>query len=161
MGSSGPLTLLSALIQFSAPHHMLSTATGLAFSARALGGAFGSAVVNTIVNSKLDSNYAKAVGGAAVRAGLPPSSLPKLFAALAMGDPTAIAAVPGINDSILGSTMQASHVVYASAYRLAWISIIPLVVLALIAVACTRSVKNLMTDKIEATVEHVPEKVLD
>jgi hypothetical protein len=140
---------------------MLSTATGLAFSARALGGAFGSAVVNTIVKSKLQSSYASSVGSAAVSAGLPSSSLPELFEALETGDPIAIDAVPGINYSILGATMQASHVVYASAYRLGWLSIIPFVVLALVAIAYTHSVKNLMTDKIEATVELMPERVLN
>jgi hypothetical protein len=44
IGQAGPLTLLVALVQFTAPHAFLSTATGLGFSARAIGGAFGSAV---------------------------------------------------------------------------------------------------------------------
>ena len=46
IGQSGPLTLLVACVQFTAPHAFLSTATGLAFSARAIGGAFGSAVLD-------------------------------------------------------------------------------------------------------------------
>lgn len=44
LGQCGPLTLIVALVQFTAPHAFLSTATGLGFSARAIGGAFGSAV---------------------------------------------------------------------------------------------------------------------
>jgi len=70
IGQSGPLTLLVALVQFTSPHAYLSTATGLAFSARAIGGAFGSAVLDSIINSKLRSSYAPAVSGAAIKAGL-------------------------------------------------------------------------------------------
>lgn len=51
ISQSGPLTLLVALIQFTAPNAYLSTATGLAFSARA----FGSAVLDAIINSKPSS----------------------------------------------------------------------------------------------------------
>jgi len=53
--------------------------------------------------------------------------------------------------------MDASHWSYAHAYRLAWASVIPFVVLALIAVAFLKGVKELMTEKVEATVERVPE----
>lgn len=52
IGQAGPLTLLVALVQFTSPHAYLSTATGLAFSARAIGGAFGSAVLDAIINGK-------------------------------------------------------------------------------------------------------------
>lgn len=162
VGQSGPLTLLTAYIQFASPYHLLSTATGLAFSARALGGALGSAVLNTIINNKLGKSYANAVGGAAVQAGLPVTSIGPLLAALARGEPAAIQAVPGISPAIIGEAMNASHTVYAAAYRLAWSSIIPFVVLALICVCFLKDVSHLMTGHIEATVEHIPkEKALD
>ncbi|KAJ7860463.1 MFS general substrate transporter [Mycena olivaceomarginata] len=38
IGQSGPLSLVVALTQLTAPHEYLSTATGIAFSARAIGG---------------------------------------------------------------------------------------------------------------------------
>jgi len=152
VGQSGPLTLLVALIQFTAPHAYLSTATGLAFSARAIGGAFGSAVLDAIINGKLHSTYANQVGSAAVAAGLPSSSAAQLAAALFSGQPTSN--IPGVNATILASAVDASHHAYAAAYRLAWASIIPFVVLAIGAVACLRGVKDLMTNHVEATVEH-------
>lgn len=151
LGQSGPLTLLVALVQFTAPHAYLSTATGLGFSARALGGAFGSAVLDAIINGKLNSVYAPAVTSAALSAGLPSSSVPALLEGLAAGVTTD---VPGLTDEILGKVMQASHGAYAAAYRLAWASIIPFVVLALVAVIFLRGVKELMTEHVEATVEH-------
>lgn len=151
-GQAGPLTLLVALVQFTAPHAFLSTATGLAFSARAIGGAFGSAVLGAITAGKLKS-YPTEIGNAAVEAGLPKSSVPDLLEAMATG--LGLDDVPGINASILGSAVHASEWAYAHAYRLAWASIIPFVVLALVAVFFLKGVKELMTEKVEATVERV------
>jgi hypothetical protein len=151
IGQSGPLTLLVALVQFTAPHAYLSTATGLAFSARALGGAFGSAVLNTIINTKLSSSYAPSVSAAAEKAGLPSSSVPALLKAFAAG--VGFDTIPGANASILGAATNASRNAYAKAYRLAWASIIPFVILALIAIFFLKGVKELMTEHVEATVE--------
>ncbi|CRG90772.1 hypothetical protein PISL3812_07817 [Talaromyces islandicus] len=152
IGLSGPLTLLVALVQFTAPHSHLSTATGLAFSARAIGGAFGSAVLDAIINGVLNNSYATKVSNAAVEKGLPESSVPALLAALSVG--TSLTSVPGVNASIASSVEAASYRAYAHAYHLAWASIVPFVVLGIVSVACLKGVKHLMTDKIEATVEH-------
>ena len=152
LGQSGPLTLIVALVQFTAPHAYLSTATGLAFSTRAIGGAFGSAVLDTIINGKLASPYASGITSAAIKAGLPGSSVPALLTAFKAG--TGFTAVPRINDEILGAATNASHHLYAAAYRQAWSSIILFVVLALVVIAFMKGVKELMTEHIEATIEH-------
>ena len=156
IGQSGPLTLLVALVQFTAPHAFLSTATGLAFSARAIGGAFGSAVLDAIINGKLSSTLVPEVGGAAIKAGLPRSSVPALLAAFSSGE--GFDEVPGINANILDAASRQSHWTYARAYRLGWASIVPFVVIALVAVAFLRGVKDLMTEHVEASVEKVPLK---
>ena len=155
IGQAGPLTLLVALVQFTAPHKYLSTATGLAFSARAIGGAFGSAVLDVIINNKLASTYASKVGAAAVEAGLPSSSIGLLLAALAAGNATALAELPGTNANVVPAALDASHWAYARAYNLAWASIIPFIVLAIVSVACLKGVKELMTERVDATVENV------
>ena len=152
-GQAAPLTLIPALIQFTAPHAYLSTATGLAFSARAIGGAFGSAVLDAIINSNLASNYQPKVSAAALISGLPPSSLPALFEALAGGQASAIQAISGANQTIIDAVENASHWAYARAYNLAWASLIPFVVLAMVGIACLKGVKELMTNHVEATVE--------
>ncbi|TGJ83164.1 hypothetical protein E0Z10_g5595 [Xylaria hypoxylon] len=154
IGQAGPLTLLVACVQFTAPHAFLSTATGLAFSARAIGGAFGSAVLNAIINGRLSGHYAPAVSKAAVDAGLPEGSVQSLLLALEAGD-IGSDIVDGANATIWAATVQESQWQYAHAYRLAWSSVIPFVVLAIVAVALLKGVKELMTEKVEATVEHV------
>lgn len=152
IGQAGPLTLLPACIQYTAPHAFLSTATGMAFSFRAIGGAMGSAVLNAIISGRLAGHYAPAVGAAAVAAGLPESSVPSLLAALEAGSLTG---VEGANPGVWAAALDASHWQYAYAYRLAYASIIPFVVVAIVAIIFMRGVKELMTEKVEATVEHV------
>ncbi|KAK8070211.1 hypothetical protein PG994_006827 [Apiospora phragmitis] len=161
IGQAGPLTLLVACVQFCAPHAFLSTATGLSFSARAIGGAFGSAVLNAIVNGQLSAHYASAVGAAATGAGLAAGRVPELLGYLEQG----LSYLPddkdgnagnggGITPAVWAAAVGASREEYARAYRLAWSSVIPFVVLAFVAVACLKGVKELMTEKVEATVEH-------
>jgi hypothetical protein len=140
-----------ALVQFTAPHAFLSTATGLAFSARAIGGAFGSAVLNAIINGKLASTYASGITSVATKAGLPESSIPALLGALESG--MGFDEIPGINEEILGAAVNSSHELYAAAYRLAWASLIPFIVLAIVAIVFLKGVKELMTEHVEATVE--------
>lgn len=144
------MTLLVALVQFTSPHAYLSTATGLAFSARAIGGAFGSAILDAIINGKLGSTYSSGITKVAIKAGLPASSVAGLILGLKAGTPID---VPGINGTILTAVTDKSHNLYAEAYRLAWASIIPFVVIAMVAIACLKGVEELMTEHVEATVE--------
>lgn len=155
IGQAGPLTLLPACIQYTSPHAFLSTATGLAFSSRAIGGAFGSAVLNAIINKRIEAHYAAAVSAAAIAAGLPEGSVEALLTGLAQGVHTG---VEGATDAVWAAAMDESHWQYAYAYRLAWASIVPFVVLAIVAVWFMRGVKELMTEKVEATVERIKQE---
>lgn len=143
-------------MQFTAPHRYLSTATGLAFSARAIGGAFGSAILDVISKNKINDTFAPNVGKAAMAAGLPPSKLELLLSSMSNGNNTAFEEISAISPAILPAALNASHDVYAAAYRLAWSSIIPFVVLAIVAVACLKGVKELMTEHVDAPVEVIP-----
>jgi hypothetical protein len=126
---------------------------GKVASADTSAGAFGSAVLDAIINGKLKSTLAPKVSAAAIGAGLPASSVPALMEAMATGQ--GLTDVPGITQASLGAAANASHWAYTHAYRLAWWSIFPFVVIALISVACLKGVKELMTERVEATVENV------
>lgn len=63
--------------------------------------------------------------------------------------------VEGADSAVWDAAISESRWQYAYAYRLAWSSVIPFAVLALVAVASLKGVKELMTEKVEATVEHV------
>lgn len=155
IGCAGPLTLLVACIQFTAPHAFLSTATGLAFSARAIGGAFGTAVIYAIVNSHIASHLSHDVSEAALEAGLPASSIPALLNAMKGKSEGTFRsdAVPGANARIVKAAWNASHWSYARAYRLGFWSVVPFVALATAAVVAMRGVTHLMTERVEASLE--------
>lgn len=91
-------------------------------------------------------------------AGLPPSSVPSLLAALESAKQTTVASVPGANDSIIAAAAAESRSQFTYAYRAAWGSIIPFVALSIVAVLCLGSVKDLMTEEIDATVERNVDK---
>ncbi|OAG36053.1 hypothetical protein AYO21_09771 [Fonsecaea monophora] len=154
IGQAGPLTLILALVQFAAPHAFIATASGFALSARAIGGAFGSAVLDAIINGKIDATLARDVTRAATGAGLPASSVPDLLEAIGAGE--GFDAVRGLNGTILDAALDARNWAYARAYRLAWASIIPFVALAIVAVIFIKHVKELMTEHVEASVERRP-----
>lgn len=139
------------MIQFAAPHAYLSTATGVAFAARAIGGAFGSAVLDAIVSSYLSSHLASSIVGA-----LPSSvssnatAATEIVAGIAGGDPAVLAS---LEPAAAGQVMSVVRHVYAGAYRRAWAAIVPFVVLATICIVFLRGVGELMTERVEASVE--------
>lgn len=153
IGQAGPLFLLVATIQLETPHTHLSTATGLAFSIRAIGGAFGSAVLTAIIDGKLNSSYSTEVGEAAISAGLPRSSVADFIKAMLSGNVAELDKIHGSNQEIITVAVNASHWAYARVYQLAWRSVIPFVVLAMIAVYFMKDVGALMTETVEASVE--------
>lgn len=117
-----------------------------------MGGAFGSAILNTIIGNKLKT-YPSKIGAAAVQAGLPASSVPALLQAFATK--AGFSEVNGLTPDILSKVMNTSQWTYTHVYRLAWCSVIPLAAVALIAVCFLRDVGQLMTERIEAPVERV------
>lgn len=162
VGQSGPLTLLIAVIQFAAPHAHLSTATGLSLSFRAIGGAFGSAILYTIAFGHVASNYNSHVARAAVMAGLPQQDVPILLGIMAEGHGpptekglTAVLsqALPSATTAVIKAARYAGQKVYAKGFGLAWASIIPIAFVALVCCALLKGVGNLMTEKVEAPLE--------
>lgn len=111
-------------------------------------------MLDAIINGRLAAKYAPGVGAAAIDAGLPAGSVGALLEALAAGN-VGDGDVPGATSEVWAAAAGESQAQYAQAYRLAWASIIPFVVLATVAVGLLKGVSDLMTEKVEATVEHV------
>jgi hypothetical protein len=95
------------------------------------------------------------VGGAAIAAGLPESSVAALLKGMKGSSQSKFhgEGVPGVNEVVMNAAWDASHWSYARAYRLGFWSVVPFVALATVAVASMRGVKALMTERVEATVE--------
>ncbi len=90
--------------------------TGLAFEARSIGGAFGSAVLDAIISGQWSSIYATKAGHAAVNAGRSNSSIAQLLEAFTNPTPEALQEVPGLNQLILQVAESSSYDAYRQAY---------------------------------------------
>src|ERR1700712_30382 len=77
------------------------------------------------------------------QAGIPAGSVHESLEAVGAGE--SFDKVPGINGTILKQALNARNWACAKTYRLAWASIIPFVVLAIVAVYFIKQVKGLMT----------------
>ncbi|KAJ9640136.1 hypothetical protein H2204_003361 [Knufia peltigerae] len=168
IGQAGPLTLLVAVVQYAAPHAYLSTATGAAFSIRAIGGAFGSAVLYTIAFGHVKSHYGNTVAQAAIEAGLSPKDVPILLGVMAGGNgpPTegSLAgvlsqALPSATLPIIRAARTAGQIVYTRGFQLAWASVIPMAVISIVCCVFLQQVGRLMTEKVEAPLEKTREDV--
>lgn len=115
-------------------------------------------MLDAIINGKLASTLNQKITAAAVDAGLPTSSIPDFLEAMATGE--GLTEVPGATAKVLGAAAEASQWAYARAYNLARWSILPFVVIALIAVACLKGVSELMTERVESSVEKVEQAPL-
>jgi hypothetical protein len=184
VGLSAAVTLSVAIIQFAAPHSHLSTATGLALSARAIGGAIGSAVENTITEGALYPQWTEQVETAVVAAGLPRSAVSSFIQAFRQFEGkyddsksrnsynetlTSLlmnaAAISGPNSSsspstnaITAAAERASRNSYAHAYHWTFLTLIPWMVIITVITLFLRPVRHLMTERIDATVEMVGKK---
>jgi hypothetical protein len=92
-------------------------------------------------------------------AGLPESSVEMLLAGMKTGTKRSMMmggqerVIPGATKEVLERAWTASYWSYAKAYRLGWWSVVPFVALATASVAVMRGVGDLMTEKVEASVE--------
>lgn len=86
-------------------------------------------------------------------AGLPSTSIPDLFKAMANGSTAALEAIPGMNDGILNAYSIATKVAYGHAFRIVYLSTLGFFALGMIASFFVVDVKELLTDFVNKTVD--------
>jgi Fungal trichothecene efflux pump (TRI12) len=105
------------------------------------------------LTAKLPAELEGHVVPAAVASGLPVTSLPALFSALAADTPAAILAVPGITTSVIQAVMDASAVGQAAAYSYIYYAAVAFAGIALVCALILRPMDHLLTS-------HVPKRVV-
>jgi hypothetical protein len=100
----------------------IGLATGVLGSIRALGGAVAQAVYVTILTNKVTEYLPEEVTPAAIKAGLPSSSLTQLYAGITAGSFTS---VPGINNDIIAAVSAAVKEAYARSFHMVFYATIP------------------------------------
>ena len=94
---------------------------------------FPAAIYVAILDSRLTDTLPTDVSAAALKAGLPKSSLVELLKAITAGAPAAMKAVPGINAQIIAAATEASKTAYSQAFSTVFLASIAFGGLAIIA----------------------------
>lgn len=118
------------------------------------------AIFVAILNNKAPEKIAAMIPPAAIKAGLPESSLPDLFKAIAAGTPEAYAAVPGISPSIQTAVGAALSSAYSAAYAYVYYAAVAVGLAGLIACICMKDYDHLLNTHVPRQVGNVNNRVL-
>ncbi|KAK8092846.1 hypothetical protein PG999_014433 [Apiospora kogelbergensis] len=102
----------------------IGLAAGALASIRSMGGAVAQALYVSILNTQVAARLAADVGPAAVRAGLPESSLAALFAAIKAAD-DGFAGVPGASREVAAAVARQVRDSYVASFRVVFLATIP------------------------------------
>ena len=161
-GFATPLALLFAAAQLATPPHLLGLATGQIIACRAVGQAFGASVLEDVFLSKVGTILPADVAAAAVKAGLPATSIVTFVTGIAAGNVTLIESAPGVTPQIIEAGSAAAIAAYVKSFHYGWYTAIAFVIIALLCV-CTLDgpkMKKQMTWLVErpvAVIHHVHE----
>ncbi|OAQ58550.1 siderophore iron transporter [Pochonia chlamydosporia 170] len=158
LGMGGPLVLIISGVQLSTPHHLIATATAVATSSRAVSATSFTAIYDAALNMRLDEYIPRYVGAAALRAGLPKTSLEAFIGALASNNATALRDVAGITPAVILDGTVALKNAYADGLRVVYMIAAPFGALACIACFFLGDLKPVMNYSVEAPVEELHAK---
>jgi hypothetical protein len=123
----------------------LGAALGALGSIRSGGASVATAIYSTILSNKLGKYVPELVTPAALKAGLPPSSLSDLYTNLSAGT---LVQTPGINADIIVAVMNADSSAAAEAFKYVWYAVIAFAVLATGASCLTINYGEYLTDDV-------------
>ena len=158
LGFGAPLALIIAGVQLSTPYHLIATATALTTSTRAVAAAMFTAIYSAVVNNRLDEYIPSYVTKAAVRAGLPITSVPAFVGALASNNATALPHIPGVTPLVIGSGVNALKHAFADGLRAVFMIAAPFGALACIACFFLGDMEAVMNYHVDAPMEDLHAK---
>jgi hypothetical protein len=158
IGFGSPLILIIAGVQLSTPFELIATATAVTNSARAVGGTIFTAAYTAALTDSLTSKLPNYLAEAAVKAGIPGSSIPIFVGTLASGNETGLSTIPGVTSSAIQQGLLAVQQAYADSLRLIYIIAAPFGVVACVLCYFLGDMKTTMTYRVDAPVEHLHAK---
>ena len=157
-GFGAPLILIISGVQLSTPHHLIATATAVTTSSRAVAATVFTAIYAAGFTTRLDQKLSSYIAKAAIRAGLPASSLKAFIGALTSNDAAALAKVPGVNPAIIQPSVAALKQAFADSLRVVYIIAAPFGVVACIACLFLGDMHKTMNYRVDAPVEDLTAK---
>jgi hypothetical protein len=158
LGMGGPLVLVVAGVQLSTPHHLIATATAVTTSSRAVSATVFTAIYGAALTTRLNNYIPSYIAGAALKAGLPESSLKAFIGALAGNDSAALPSIPGVTPTIIKAGIAALKQAYADGIRVVYIIAAPFGAVACLACFFLGDLNSVMNYSVDAPVEDLHAK---
>lgn len=145
---SGVNIIAVSMVQVGVHHVHIGVASGLAVTARSLGGAVATTIYLSILNNRVAANIPKDVAAPLAQEGVAPKLIPAVIEALTTGETTS-PALAQVSPQALGTAIYGLKLSYASAFRLIYLVTIAFGVVSVVLVAFAADVDHLMTDHID------------
>jgi hypothetical protein len=158
LGFGAPLALIIAGVQLSTPFHLIATATALTTSTRAVAAAMFTAIYSAVVNGRITKYLPSYIAPAALRAGLPPTSLPAFIGALATNDVAALPHIPGVTPLVIDAGVAALKHAFADGIRVVFMIAAPFGALGCIGCFFLGDLKKTMNYHVDAPMEDLHAK---
>jgi len=158
LGLGAPLALIIAGVQLSTPYHLIATATALTTSTRAVAVAMFTAIYSAVVNNRLNKYIPSYVAPAAIRAGLPMTSVSAFVGALGADDTSALLKVPGITPAVIAAGAAALKQAFADGIRVVFIIAAPFGAVACVVCFFLGDLKSVMNYHVDAPLEELHAK---
>lgn len=158
LGFGSPLALIIAGVQLSTPYHLIATATALTTSTRAVSATMFTAINSAVVNGRITKYVPSYVAKAAIRAGLPITSVPAFVGALASNNVTALPHIPGVTPLVIGAGVDALKHAFADGIRAVFMIAAPFGAVACIVCFFLGDMTNVMNYHVDAPMEDLHAK---
>ncbi|KAJ9646711.1 hypothetical protein H2204_000403 [Knufia peltigerae] len=139
-----------ALLPLTCPDEDIGAALGALGSIGYACASVGIAVYSAVLTNKVKSVALPEIAAAAVKAGLPESSIPELLA----GFPSNLASVPGITKQIMAAVAVAGAQGYADAFRYVWYCALAFALCAFAASFFTINYEKYLTDNVARKLQY-------
>lgn len=158
LGVGAPLILILAGVQLSTPHHLIATATAVTTSARSVSGTAFTAIYAAALNDRLTKKMPTYIAEAALRTGLPPSSVPAFVKVLIAKQTAALSKIPGVTPAIIQAGNGGLKQAFADSIRVVYIIAAPFGLLACIGCLFLGDLRTTMSYRVDAPVERLEAK---
>jgi hypothetical protein len=138
----------TAMIQLGVSHEYIGIATGLAITARSMGGSVGTTIYSSILASRIKHYLVPDVAKPLAQAGVDPAKIPAIIGALLAGDATNPAVTEQLPD-ILIIAVNGIKQAYAHSFRVVYLVAIAFGVMGTVCVAFSANVDHLMTRTVD------------
>ena len=159
IGFGGLIVLIIAAVQLATPHHLIATATAVTVSSRAVAASVFTAIYVAAFSDRLKKKLPSYIAAAALKAGLPKTSLKAFAAALVGNDQAALIHIPGVTPAIISAGVAALKQTYADSVRVVFIIAAPFGVAAAISCWFLADMRKTMNYKVDAPMEELKTKV--